>query len=260
MDEKRLRSLERDHAADLLEVFSSIQGEGPRIGERHLFVRFSHCDLNCAYCDTPKCHQPQATFRLEGWPGSRQFQSHPNPVSAQALIGWVAERLDQVPHRAVSFTGGEPLLHPWMIEALSPRIRSLGVKTLLETDGMLDVAFRRVQSHIDIVSLDWKLPSATGQQIDAEPTRSILRDSCGQETYVKLVFAGQSPDEEILSAVTSIHEIRPEIPLILQPCTPMGSVRVGPSKDAVARVFESASRIHGDVRVIPQVHRMLGVP
>ena len=36
----------------LSELFSSIQGEGPFIGERHFFIRFSGCHRKCIFCDT----------------------------------------------------------------------------------------------------------------------------------------------------------------------------------------------------------------
>ena len=37
----------------LVEVFSSLQGEGSRLGERPVFVRFGGCHRRCDYCDEP---------------------------------------------------------------------------------------------------------------------------------------------------------------------------------------------------------------
>jgi organic radical activating enzyme len=38
--------------AKIKEIFTSIQGEGPYIGVKQLFVRFCGCNLMCEYCDT----------------------------------------------------------------------------------------------------------------------------------------------------------------------------------------------------------------
>ena len=38
--------------AKICEMFTSVQGEGPYVGCKQLFIRFCGCNLNCDYCDT----------------------------------------------------------------------------------------------------------------------------------------------------------------------------------------------------------------
>jgi len=258
-DFERLARAERAGTADLVEIFSAIQGEGPRTGERHLFVRFLHCDMKCAYCDTPACHVPLDAWRLEKTPGRRDFERRPNPEPVDALREIVVGALSgPVRHAAVSFTGGEPLLQPWVIRALAPAIRARGAKVLLETDANLDSAFLSVRDCIDVVSMDWKLASATGEPVREAAHRNILSAARGIETYVKAVFAGSTTDDEILAAARAVAELRPDIPLVLQPATPFGGFRDAPSPDRVLAAQEAAMAVHGDVRAIPQIHRLSG--
>ena len=38
--------------AYIKEIFESLQGEALYIGQKQIFIRFSRCNLSCAYCDT----------------------------------------------------------------------------------------------------------------------------------------------------------------------------------------------------------------
>jgi len=40
--------------APLIEVFSSIQGEGRYVGQPQVFLRLAGCPLRCRWCDTPR--------------------------------------------------------------------------------------------------------------------------------------------------------------------------------------------------------------
>ncbi len=255
----RLAAAVSARAADLVEVFSAIQGEGPRVGERHLFVRFAGCDMNCVYCDTPACHVELGAWRNERVAGGREFERRANPEPLASLETIILGHLTSgVRHRAVSFTGGEPLLQPDAILALAPAIRLAGVLTLLETDANLPEAYDRLKDSIDVLSMDWKLASATGEPTRVEAHRRILAASRGKEAYVKAVFVETTPETEILEAARAVAELRPDIPLVLQPCSPFGPVKRAPSPERCLLLHEAALRSHSDVRVVPQVHRLMG--
>ena len=63
------------------EIFSSVQGEGPHVGERHLFIRFCGCHRACQFCDTVV--ERTETVVIEKIAGSGQFDQLPNPLSVE---------------------------------------------------------------------------------------------------------------------------------------------------------------------------------
>ena len=48
----------------VVEMFASINGEGPCAGELALFVRFQGCNLRCSYCDTMWANEPDCPYAL----------------------------------------------------------------------------------------------------------------------------------------------------------------------------------------------------
>ena len=242
---------------NLIEVFSGIQGEGPIVGYRQVFVRFGGCNLGCAYCDTLSGPAPAGTFRAEATPGLRDFMTFNNPVPSGDLLDLV-RRLNPAIHHSVSLTGGEPLLQAEFIRSLAPGLKDLGLKVYLETNGSLPGELERVIDCVDLIGMDFKLPSITqGPPLIDEHTRFLTVAAC-REVFVKMVVGETTADEEIGSACSVIAAVDRHIPVVLQPVTPYGKIPRSISPGRVLRLQEICLAQLKDVRVIPQTHKMMG--
>lgn len=254
--------------ANLVEIFSSVQGEGPHVGASTLFVRFGECDLRCRWCDSPGTWEPARSCRIETVRGSGRFAERPNPVALEHSVA-AARALGAASHRFVSLTGGEPLLQPEAVTALGGALRALGPRILLETHGAAPEALERVIGAVDVVSMDWKLASDVRRRSDRRDApasdfhdvherflRTALR---APEVYVKLVVTPASEDAELEEAWARIASVTASVTVVLQPVTPFGRVREAPSPQRMLALAERASRILSGVRVIPQTHRLTGV-
>jgi organic radical activating enzyme len=244
----------------VLEVFSSFQGEGPRVGERQVFVRLARCDLRCAFCDTPESFPTPEQARLQVAVHGAEERPR-NPVDVAILLAAV-RRLDDPPglHAAVSITGGEPLLHPLAVHRLAEGCRALGLRVHVETGGHRPGAVRHVLDVVDEFTPDLKLESATGAPTpwDAHRETYALLETAGKALAVKAVVGATTQPEEIARAAAFAAEHAPSAPFVLQPVTPRGDGPGRPTLYHVYQLHDAAARNHPDVRVIPQMHRVLG--
>ena len=62
-----------------------------------------------------------------------------------------------------------------------------------------------------------------------------------------------------MRGVTLIASVDPAIPFILQPATPFGRFRAVPTIEQLSRWQDLANARLPDVRVIPQMHKQLGI-
>ena len=238
--------------APLVEVFSSFQGEGLYVGQRQVFVRFAGCNLQCRFCDTPAARGAPDSCRVEAHAGSRDFVQRQNPVHEDDLIG-IVERSGC--RDAVSLTGGEPLLHPAFIARVAPRIRASGAQVHLETNGVLHAALATVIDCVDVVAMDIKLASATGQPNRFDDNRSFLALAAQRDVFVKIVVSRATRPAELEEAARLAAEQDAGIPLVLQPVTDADG---RPHEVDLLELHDAASRHLRTVRVIPQVHKAMG--
>jgi organic radical activating enzyme len=239
------------------EIFSSIQGEGYLAGRRQLFIRLNECNLDCSYCDTE--HAKEDTSRIETSPGSGVFKRLPQPLPLHFIIGLVKEWCQLLPgaHHSISVTGGEPLLYADSLGEWFSSLRPL-LPIHLETNGTMHVALEQVIQHVDYVSMDMKLPSTSGCTEHLWVLhRDFLRTAVGHNASVKIVIGNNTDVSEIHQVCDIISDVDAATPLFLQPLSAADG-GIGISVAHMLRLQETAAARLPDVRVIPQMHKMLG--
>ena len=256
-------------AGNFVELFSSVQGEGPHVGASTLFVRLGVCDLRCRWCDSPHTWRAADVCRIQVARGSSGIREIANPVPV-AAIARAAEALDLARHAFVSLTGGEPLLQPEVVRALAEALCGRGPRIHLETHGLAHQALARVVEVVDLVAMDWKLASDVRREGESfQERRADFHDEHeaflrvarrAPEVFVKIVITASSGDAEVFEAARRIARVDPQILLVLQPVTPRGPGTERPSAAKLLALAAAAEAILPGVRVIPQTHPIYGAP
>lgn len=145
------------------EIFTSIQGEGPRVGRPTHFIRLQGCNLKCSFCDT--------TYALGKGQGT---------LKSVALID---EGYIFIKTHDICITGGEPGLQWKGVDALMQKLKYKTYSPIsIETNGTIPPTSRLKSRRrfIAIVSPKHFLPKQTIEM--------WIRNSL--EVYIKLVMPG----------------------------------------------------------------------
>ncbi len=107
---------------DVQEIFPTLQGEGPYVGQPATFIRLGGCNLACEFCDT-------------------EFESY-KKISLTEIL----ESVKNFNKKLVVITGGEPMRQP--IEQLCDELVKLGFLVQIETNGTI---FRELNPEVKII-------------------------------------------------------------------------------------------------------------
>ncbi len=234
----------------IIEIFSSIQGEGLWIGIEQIFVRFHGCKLKCTYCDTPLTHHKITKSRVEVFPYTQEFENHDLEYGVDELNA----TLSSFKLNSIAITGGEPLEQISFLQEWLPTLKPQ-YQILLETSGVEWEAFGKIKNFIDIVSMDIKLPSSSGEKPYWEAHHQFLDHAVPGKVYAKVVFDDKMTGEEE-GELSNILEKYPTLQMVFQPVSPLRSIDLKKALE-MARAF--SNRFGSRIRVIPQVHKYLSV-
>jgi organic radical activating enzyme len=232
----------------LSEIFTSIEGEGILFGTKTMFVRLAGCPLKCHWCDTP--------YALPMDSGS--------DYSIDEVKELISEKLHPNTYK-VNFTGGEPLVQHEAVIELAKFVRQKGLRTYLESACYDSARFAKVLPYIDLVKVEFKLKDS--KVVDEKHYGSLLRSeldclkhaiSSGKTTYIKVVVTNSSSLKEFRELVHEVFRVaRPAdiAGFIIQPSYKIDE----PTLDVLFGFYDAVYPVYDQVRVVPQLHKIIGV-
>ncbi|MBX7148907.1 7-carboxy-7-deazaguanine synthase QueE [bacterium] len=234
----------------IIEIFSSVQGEGLWLGIEQIFVRFHGCKLKCSYCDTPLTHHAITKSRVEVFPYTQEFENHALEYGVEELNA----TLSSFKLQSIAITGGEPLEQVEFLEAWLPTLKTQ-YQILLETSGIEVEAFKLIKQYVDMASMDIKLPSSSGEKPYWKEHDLFLEQTLPHKVYAKIVFNEKmTPEEE--GHLETLFNKYPELPVVFQPVSPLRSINL---QEALLKARRFSQKFGPRIRVIPQVHKYLAV-
>ena len=213
----------------VVELFTSINGEGTRAGELAVFVRFQGCNLRCSYCDTMWANERDCAY-------------------TELTPAEITDRILATGIRNVTLTGGEPLLQPKLTKLLQALAAHPQLRVEIETNGAVSLAPFGIEAPWrPVVTMDYKLPSSGWEQAMVTENFSLLEAA----DTVKFV-SGSLADLERARDIIEQYDLTHRCHVYLSPI--FGAI------EPVAMVeFMKQHRLN-DVRLQIQIHKVIWDP
>lgn len=169
---------------NVVEIFTSINGEGPLAGQLAVFVRLKGCNLSCNYCDTKWANEEDAPAK-------------------EMTANEIYQEIQKSGIKNVTLTGGEPLYHPSIKELLELLISDSSLHIEVETNGSISLTpFYSLGDSISF-TMDYKLSCSGMEQKMCLDNFSLLQ----KKDTVKFVVGSISDCRKAFDIIQKYHLI-----------------------------------------------------
>lgn len=182
------------------EIFYSLQGEGINTGKPVVFLRTSHCNLACSWCDT------KYTWDWDNY----DYTVEVKEMSVEDLI----DSISRYQSKHLVITGGEPMIQQRQLLPLIKEVKELGYFIEIETNGTI-LPEGNLDQLIDQWNVSPKLSSSANDKRSREIENCYLFFSNHLKCYFKYVI-NDSNDLRELQGLVEKYRI-PASKIILVP-------------------------------------------
>jgi 7-carboxy-7-deazaguanine synthase len=233
----------------LFEIFTSVEGEGILYGTKTLFVRLAGCPFTCFYCDT-----------AESLPMDSGTE-----YSIEEANNLIDKKLEKNTYK-VNFTGGEPLVQSEAVLDMAKHVKSRNIPTYLESSCYDSKKFSIVLPFIDFIKIEFKTPDANF--VDTKHYSKLIENAleclkasvqAKKITYIKIVVSSKTELEslnELLGKIFNTISKEDISGFIIQPTFGIAE----PSLEQLLKLYDLVYPYYTEVRVVPQLHKLIGAP
>ena len=233
----------------IFEIFTSVEGEGILYGTKTLFVRLAGCPFTCFYCDTKE------SLPLDS--GTEYSIEDANKL--------IDSNLKKQTYK-VNFTGGDPLIQHQAVAELAKHIQEKDIPTYLESSCFDVDRFNHVLPFIDIVKIEFKTKDSEfveEKNYEKFITQTIkcLESSVNTKktTFIKIVVSSKTKLDEFKELTNQIFNTISKNDIsgfVIQPTYGISE----PSLDLLLDLYDIVYPNYIDVKVVPQLHKIIGAP
>jgi len=226
-----------------------VEGEGILYGTKTLFVRLAGCPFTCFYCDT-----------IEALPMNSGTE-----YSLEDACKIINSKLQDKTYK-VNFTGGDPLIQHEAVREMAKHVKSKNIPTYLESSCFDSAKFSEVVPFIDFVKIEFKTKDS--EFVDLKHYSTLMENAfeclktsilLKKITYIKIVVSSKTdlPSfKELTKRIFNTISKTDIAGFIIQPTYGIAE----PSLEQLLEFYDIVYPLYNEVRIIPQLHKLIGAP